>query len=209
MGNTANTNPNIPLILYWAKIRCILRKQQSQGPWISFTISTELKSSFSLVILAFSLPVLEKEDWKTDSPANTTISLFGCRPHSFLSVRMTVAAAGVDEQKLRLSREMLVQSEFQILVWFDTKEVLFKMLLTEDIHSRKVINWTSQTIWGFVYSQLTCTFLWNLASKQHISIGWGVRYHHDFITILSILSTIKKLLMKLVRMFWLVLYPYL
>ena len=96
LENTANTNTNIPSILYWAKIGCILHKQQSQGPWNSFTISTELKSSFSLVILALSLPVLEKKDWKTYPPANTTISLFGCRLDSVLSVRMTVAAAGVD-----------------------------------------------------------------------------------------------------------------
>ena len=42
----AHTNPNILSNPYWAKIWCILLEQRSQGQWISFTSSTELKSGF-------------------------------------------------------------------------------------------------------------------------------------------------------------------
>ena len=45
LGNPAHTNPNIPSNLYWAKRWCILLEGQSQCTWISFTCSTELKSS--------------------------------------------------------------------------------------------------------------------------------------------------------------------
>ena len=52
LGNPAHTNPNIPSNLYSAKIWCILLEQQSQCLWISFTSSTELKSSFPLGVKA-------------------------------------------------------------------------------------------------------------------------------------------------------------
>ena len=45
MGNLAHTNTNVPTNLYWAKIWWILLDEQSQWAWISFTCSTELKSS--------------------------------------------------------------------------------------------------------------------------------------------------------------------
>ena len=48
MENLAHTNQNIPSNLYWANIWCIFLKEQSQCPWISFTIPTELKSSSPL-----------------------------------------------------------------------------------------------------------------------------------------------------------------
>ena len=50
--NLAHTYPNKPSNLYLAKILSILLLQQSQwqGPWISFISSTELMSSFPLVI---------------------------------------------------------------------------------------------------------------------------------------------------------------
>ena len=47
-GNLVHTNPNVPSKLFWAKIWCILLEEQSQCPWISFTIPTELKSSSPL-----------------------------------------------------------------------------------------------------------------------------------------------------------------
>ena len=46
LKNLAHTNQNKPSKLYWAKIGCIFPKEQSQCPWISFTIPTELKSSY-------------------------------------------------------------------------------------------------------------------------------------------------------------------
>ena len=54
LENPVNINSNIPSKPYWAKIWCILLKQQSQGPWISFTSSTELKSSFPFGFIRFS-----------------------------------------------------------------------------------------------------------------------------------------------------------
>ena len=45
LGNLAQTIPNIPSNLYWAKKWCILLEGRSQCTWISFTCSTELKSS--------------------------------------------------------------------------------------------------------------------------------------------------------------------
>ena len=43
--NPALTNPN----LYWVKIWCVLLEQWSQGPWSSFTSSTEVENSFPLL----------------------------------------------------------------------------------------------------------------------------------------------------------------
>ena len=55
MGNLALTNPNIPSNLYWAKRWCILLEEQSQCTWISFTCSTELKSSSPLHLVMLNL----------------------------------------------------------------------------------------------------------------------------------------------------------
>ena len=51
LTNAVHMIPNIPSNLYCAKIWCILLEQWSSGPWISFTISTELKSGFPFTLL--------------------------------------------------------------------------------------------------------------------------------------------------------------
>ena len=51
LKNMAQANPNIPLNRYWTKIWCILLEQGIKYPWISFTSSTELKSSTSVKLV--------------------------------------------------------------------------------------------------------------------------------------------------------------
>ena len=46
-GNPGHPNLNIASNPYRAKIWCIFLQQQNEGPWISFTNTTELKSSFT------------------------------------------------------------------------------------------------------------------------------------------------------------------